>query len=131
VIEGSFTVIDESRKALEQARRMSEIQLTTDEARLLAASVHRERFGDGSSGIGQLIPFETLLRPRRTEDQANDLFTVMNRVQENAVSGGLRVWNRGQRSTSREVKGIDQSVRLNRAIWGLAEQLYQLKAACP
>ena len=34
-----------------------------------------------------------------------------------------------RRITTREVKGIDQDVKLNRALWMLAERMAELKAA--
>jgi hypothetical protein len=57
------------------------------------------------------------------------LWSVFNRVQENLVKGGLsgRAANGRQQST-RPVQGIDQNVRLNRALWLLADGLRQLKA---
>jgi len=48
--------------------------------------------------------------------------------------GGLSAWgrdanNRPRRVTTREVRGIDQDVKLNRALWVLGERMAQLKAA--
>lgn len=45
------------------------------------------------------------------------------------IKGGLsgRTAN-GRRQRTREVQGIDQNLRLNRALWMLAEGLRQLKA---
>ncbi|PZQ63316.1 MAG: hypothetical protein DI563_28040 [Variovorax paradoxus] len=34
----------------------------------------------------------------------------------------------GRRTTTREVQGIDQNVKLNRALWVLAEEMRSLKA---
>ena len=75
-----------------------------------------------------------LLAPRRQADTNNDLFSVMNRIQENVIRGGIRTWGRHPQTralrhiTTREVKGIDQTVSLNRALWNAAESLMQLKA---
>ena len=75
-----------------------------------------------------------LLAPRRQADTNNDLFSVMNRIQENVIRGGVKAWGRNRlnrssrRITTREVKGIDQTVSLNRALWNAAELLMQLKA---
>ena len=72
-----------------------------------------------------------MLTIRRREDTGNDLWSVFNRVQENTVRGGLRFRNEetGRRNRTREVKGIDQNIRLNRALWELAEKMASLKAA--
>jgi hypothetical protein len=130
VIEGSYRVIQEARKGLAQAREMSQLLLTYDEQRLLAASVHAERFGH--SEIGKLIQAEELLKAKRKDDLRNDLWTTTNRLQEYALGGGVRAWDRSKRSrrvSMRAVNGIDQTIHLNRTIWGFADQLMELKAA--
>ena len=70
-----------------------------------------------------------LLAVRRVDDAGADLWSVLNRVQENLVKGGLdgRTAN-GRRQHTRPVQGIDQNLRLNRALWLLAEGMRQLKA---
>jgi hypothetical protein len=67
--------------------------------------------------------------PRRADDSRGDLWSVFNRIQENLIKGGLRarVAN-GRRQTTRPVQGIDNGIRLNRALWLLADGLRQLKA---
>jgi len=56
-------------------------------------------------------------------------------VQENVIKGGLHGVQRdgnGRRLravSTRQVKGIDQDVKLNRALWQLAERMAELKAA--
>ena len=44
------------------------------------------------------------------------------------MKGGLRGRNRaGRNTTTRPVNGIDQNVKLNRALWVLAEEMRRLK----
>jgi hypothetical protein len=67
----------------------------------------------------------TLLTPRRVEDQSNDLWTVLNRVQENLLQGGLSDGRRtqvGTLRTLRSLRGIDSKVSINKKLWSLAEQ---------
>jgi hypothetical protein len=69
---------------------------------------------------------ETLLKARRTEDEGADLWTVMNRVQENLIRGGVSDARRdrgGRLRSVRSLKGIDSKVSLNKGLWGLAERL--------
>ena len=66
-----------------------------------------------------------LLYPRRYDDNAHDLWTTFNVAQENVIRGGLSgiardAQNRRRRTTTRQVNGIDQDVRLNKALWVLA-----------
>ena len=70
-----------------------------------------------------------VLAPRRFDDNRPDLWSVFNRTQENLTQGGLpaRTAN-GRRQHTRPVQGIDQNVRLNRALWLLADGMQRLKA---
>ncbi len=70
-----------------------------------------------------------ILMPRRHDDRRPDLWSVFNRTQENLTQGGLRGRSaNGRRQQTRPVQGIDQNIRLNRALWLLADGMRQLKA---
>jgi hypothetical protein len=70
-----------------------------------------------------------ILMPRRFDDRRPDLWSVFNRTQENLTKGGLHGRSaNGRRQQTRPVQGIDSDVRLNRALWLLADGLRQLKA---
>src|SRR5258708_19386488 len=69
-----------------------------------------------------------LLNPRRYGDGAKDLWTSLNCVQENIIRGGQRDRSRrrpdGSRMPkSRAIKGIDEDMKLNKALWEMAEVL--------
>ncbi len=135
VIEGSYTVLEESKRALDQADAWAGVSLSRDEQVVMAESAHVLRFGEGEeAGSATPIRPEQLLSVRRREDASRDLWTTTNVLQENAIRGGLTGWgrdanNRRRRVTTREVRGIDQDVRLNRALWLLGERMAQIKAA--
>ncbi|RSC92822.1 DUF932 domain-containing protein, partial [Pandoraea apista] len=70
-----------------------------------------------------------ILMPRRFDDRRPDLWSVFNRTQENLTQGGLRGRSaNGRRHQTRPVQGIDQNIRLNRALWLLADGMRQWKA---
>ena len=69
---------------------------------------------------------DAILRPRRVEDNADDLWTILNRVQENLIRGGVCDGHRGRNGRLRSVRalrGLDSKVTMNKAIWSLAEQV--------
>ena len=69
-----------------------------------------------------------LLVPRREADARADLWSTFNRVQEALVSGGLEGRSAsGHRMRTRPVQGIDANLKLNRALWLLAEAMRQIK----
>lgn len=134
VIEGSFTVVEESRRAIEVADHWAGIELNRDERQIFSEAAHMVRFADSDGEVTTTIRPDALLAPRRQADVGNDLWRTTNAIQENAIRGGLHGVGRGadgrtRRSTSRPVHGIDADVRLNRSIWHLAERMAQLKAA--
>lgn len=134
VIEGAYSVIDQSVKALAAPAEWSQIRLGTDERNALADAAHVLRFGDSEGVVTTPIKPVQLLEPRRYGDRENDLWTTFNVVQENVIRGGLRGFGRDanmrrRRVTTRGVNGIDQDVKLNKALWVLGEAMAKLKAA--
>jgi hypothetical protein len=126
VIEGAFTVLDSFEDVSEQVEGMKAITLNDGEQAAFARAALTVKYDDPTKPA----PFfaEKLLSPNRVEDRPNDLFTVFNRVQENLIRGGImgRTAN-GNRSTTREVAGIDQNLKINRSLWVLAEEMRKLK----
>jgi len=135
VIEGTYTVLDAAQKTLAAPVEWSQITLNTDQRNAFAEAAHVLRFGDAAdSPVAQAIMPQTLLSPRRAEDRGNDLWRTFNVVQENSVKGGLHgvrydEQNRRRRSTTRPVNGIDQDVKLNKALWILTERMAQLASS--
>lgn len=128
-IGGTFDAVNASIEA------MRAIELNPVERMDFAAAAHRLRFPVAEGETPSPIQPQALLAPRRSADATNDLWSVFNVVQENCIKGGLSgrapydpvARKRGRRVTTREVGGIDQNVRLNRALWSLAEEAAALK----
>lgn len=131
VIEGSYRVVKESALALETSRAWGRLQLTAPEQKVFAEAARTVRFADSEGLVTTPITAEQLLRPRRSADAGADLWRTMNRVQENVIKGGVTGYaienGRRRATTTREIKGIDQDVKLNRALWTLAEKMAELK----
>jgi hypothetical protein len=126
VIEGSYQVIENVTNLAERIDLYKSIQLTTDEQQLLANAAADVRWGDNNS----LIRNSELLLPRRWEDNKSDLWTAFNRIQENMVKGGMMGRSKtGRRTRTREVGGVSENVKLNRALWTLADEFAKLKTA--
>ncbi len=134
VIDGTYRVLGQAEVVLAAPQDWSRIALDRDAKAALAASAHALRFGDADGKAKTPIRPEQLLAPRRADDRANDLWTVMNVVQENVIRGGLSArapatmdqhgrWRRGRVVTTRAVNNIDQDVKLNKALWSLGERM--------
>lgn len=130
VIQSTERIISQAPKVMEAIELWRGIQLTQPEQLILAEAAYDLRF---EQPVGNLTPND-LLTARRREDVSNDLYTTFNRIQENTVRGGLRhtvvnpETNQSRRTRTREVKGIDQDSKLNRALWAIGEKMAALKS---
>lgn len=127
VIEGAFRVLDSFEMANGQRDNMRALTLNQGEQAAFARAALGLKYDDPDAAPP--ITEAQLLNPRRHADIAPDLWATFNRVQENLIKGGVsgRSAN-GKRTTTRPVQGIDQNVKLNRALWVLAEEMRRLKA---
>ena len=89
VIDGTYRVLGQAEAVLAAPRDWSRIALDRDAKAALAASANALRFGDAEGKVATPVKPEQLLAPRRADDRADDLWTVMNVVQENVMRGGL------------------------------------------
>lgn len=126
VIEGAYEVLHGFDRAQESRDAMQAITLDAGESEVFARAALALKYDDDKPAP---ITESQILLPRRHDDSRRDLWSVFNRTQENLIKGGLsaRAAN-GRRQTTRPVQGIDNGIRLNRALWLLADGLRQLKA---
>lgn len=128
VIEGAYEVLRQFERVDGQRDAMRSQILRPYEQMALAEAALSYRYDETKAPAP--ITAAQLLTPHRIEDRSNDLWTTFNRVQENVIKGGLRGKNKAnRRTTTRAVNGIDQDVKLNRALWVLAEALRNQQAA--
>jgi Domain of unknown function (DUF932) len=128
VAAGAFEVLDGLTRVVESRDAMRAVTLNDGEQRAFARAALALRF-DTDEGQAAPVTPEQVNRARRLDDRAADLWTTFNRVQENVVRGGLAARSaNGRRTSTRAVTGIDQDVKLNRALWTLAEEMRALKA---
>ncbi len=70
-----------------------------------------------------------LLVPHRIEDEHDNLYTVLNVIQENLLRGNISGVNKetGRRFTSREIISIAKDVDVNQGLWTIAERSANIK----
>jgi hypothetical protein len=140
VIEASVEISRGVPGLMGKLEQFKAITLSAPEKLAFAKAAHVLRFPDfdGDRERHAIEPAK-LVEPRRVEDRRDDLYSVLNVVQENVVKGGQRGYqkartdeqghfHKGRRVKSREVKGIDGNVNLNKALWTLAEEMAKVKA---
>ncbi|MCW7763462.1 DUF932 domain-containing protein [Photorhabdus luminescens] len=123
VIEGAYEVLGFFGKVIESRDEMKSITLDEDEQRIYA----KHALGYKYDAYVPVTPEQVLL-PNRRQDDRNDLWTTYQCVQENLIKGGLIGRTaKGQRTRTRAVNGITGDVKLNNALWSLAEEMKALK----
>jgi len=128
VIEGAYEVLRGFDRVKESRDAMRGTTLDEGEAEVFARSALALKY-DPTDSKPAPITESQILMPRRFDDRRPDLWSVFNRTQENLTKGGLHGRSaNGRRQQTRPVQGIDSDVRLNRALWMLADGLRQLKA---
>ncbi|MHA1053668.1 DUF932 domain-containing protein [Enterobacter mori] len=122
VIEGAYEVLGIFDRVEENRDAMQSLLLPPPAQQAFAKAALTYRFGEEHQPVTEA----QILTPQRYEDRQDDLWSVFNRCQENLLKGGLPGRTaKGKRSHTRAVKGIDGDVKLNRALWVMAEELQQ------
>ncbi|NIH92176.1 hypothetical protein FHW31_003651 [Enterobacter asburiae] len=122
VIEGAYEVLGIFDRVEEKRDVMQSLVLSPPAQQAFATAALTYRFGEEH----QPVTASQILTPRRYEDHQDDLWSVFNRCQENLLKGGLPGRTaKGKRSHTRAVNGIDGDIKLNRALWVMAEQMLQ------
>jgi Domain of unknown function (DUF932) len=135
VVQGAYDVLDGFDLIREVRENLQGTKLDQGEQQAFARAALALRYEPKNTDGGQSEPVAAppvtesqILRPKRLEDATDDLWTTFNVVQENMMRGGLRGRTAsGRRMQTRPVQGIDQGIKLNRALWVLAEEMRRLK----
>ncbi len=126
VIDVTYEIMDETPRVMQQIATWKGIETTPQERRIFAEAAAELR------DTGEFKPdADRLLATRRQVDRDAATWTVANVIQENLIRGGTRGVNMttGRRSNTREVKGVSENLRINKAVWKLTEAFAQLKGA--
>ena len=133
VLEAAGRIQKQTDRIASQIETWTGLELTDSEMSQFAKEASRILLpSQDDTNVIPLVRHETLLKVRRSEDTGRDLWTVFNRIQENALQGGLsyaRLNAQGQvrNNTARRITSIDRNLEVNRALWDLASQFSETK----
>ena len=128
-VQAAITGIAENANLIsDNIETMKAIELTPNEQGIFARAAHSYVYDEPEKAP---ISADRLLYARRGADQKPNLWNTFNRVQENIIKGGIRGYNRDNRRrvTTRHITSIDKDVKINRALWQLADEMKNLKLA--
>lgn len=111
-------------KLMEKIDTLSSIKLTELEKESFARSSVPLRFSNNLE-----IDHTDLLIPHRDEDTRDDLYTVLNVIQENLLRGNISGTNKetGRRFTSKKINSIFKDTSVNQGLWEIAERIASIK----
>ena len=109
---------------MEKIERLETIKLSQLEKESFARSAIPLRFDKHLK-----VDYQDLLVPHRDEDTNDDLYTVLNVIQENLLRGNITGTNveTGRRFTSREITSISKDVDVNQGLWDIVERIASIK----
>ena len=123
VIEGATRILHNAEEVVARIGEYKAIELTPAEQHAFATAAVQVRWGEDKP-----VKALSLLESHRYADRGADLWTTFNRVQENLIKGGVAGRTAtGRRTTTRAVGGVSENVKLNKALWTLADTMAALK----
>lgn len=111
-------------QALKDAEKYRSIVLTEFERQRFAKEAINMRW----DGEKYSVDTDHVLRARRHSQNDKTLWNTFNVVQESIIKGGI--WQKGKNNKitrSRPIRGIDQSIKLNKKLWLAMETLAEKK----
>lgn len=111
--------------------RMKSYETSVGERIALADAAVKARFCRDAERPASFIADmrQNMLKTRRVDDQSNDMYTVMNVIQENVLRGGMLYQTRNTIRRVASINNVDRNVSINQALWKEAEDLIARKAA--
>ena len=111
-------------KLMEKINKLESITLNQSEKESFAKYSIPLRFEEHLE-----INHNDLLIPHREQDIKDDLYTVLNVIQENLLRGNISGVNKesGRKFTSKEINSISKDTDVNKGIWDIAERIASIK----
>ena len=112
-------------KLLEKISKFESITLNQNEKESFLQSAIPLRFENHL----ELDNPNELLKPLRIEDKRDDLYTVLNILQENFLSSKVSGYNKetNRRFASKQITSISKDVEINKGLWDIAERIASIK----
>ena len=111
-------------KLIQKIEKLESITLNQNEKESFAKSSIPLRFEEHLE-----INHKDLLIPHRMQDYKDDLYTVLNVIQENLIRGNIQGINKDtkRRFTSKEITSSSKDTEVNKGLWDIAEKIAQIK----
>lgn len=131
VLKGTKEIIDRAPLIQQQVESWRKLNLTDAQRLLLAEAILINRYGvDKHNNHLAPVSAESLLIPRRPEDEGKTLWVTTNVIQENIMRGDvIGVSRTGRRVRTRTITSVNAELDINRNVWATAGVLAERLAA--
>jgi hypothetical protein len=137
--EGIDAIANNVPQLIEQVQLLQSVQLTEEQEVQLANKLYTARLAN----VGRVTSISPYQYPRREADVSQDAFTVLNRIQERMIRGGISytyerqvkdaggnvLYTQTRTSTSRRLASVTAQLNLNRLAYDEALKLVGHKQA--
>jgi hypothetical protein len=105
---------------IETLNKFTQVQLSEEQKIEFALASIGIRFENGTS----VVKPEEILKPKRSEDEGSDLWSVLNTIQERLIQGEFTMSNPTTNKTrkARSIKNFKKDIELNEKLFNLAYQ---------
>ena len=119
-------ILEAFPSTLETAQRWSSIEVSLGIQLQFAEKASKMKWQDQIK-----IRSDDLLRARRQADMQDNLWTLLNRVQENIIRGGISYIAHDEqgnpyRQRTRRINSVQENVRVNTQLWNLTKELEEV-----
>ena len=132
VIEGTYKIVEDMPQIMERVEGFKGLALNDRERHAFATAALQLRYPTDEAGndTAPIAPEKLLSSRRYVDSNKKDLWTTFNTVQENFMKGGLSGrGTTGKRLHTRKIASVTEDLRLNKALWVLADMMGKHKAA--
>jgi len=124
VVKAINNITDIKPQLMDNIHQLESIKLSQEEKESFAKSSIPLRFEKHLE-----INHNDLLIPHREQDEKDDLYTVLNVIQENLLRGNISGINKdtNRKFTSKEITSISKDVEVNKGLWELTQRIAFIK----
>jgi hypothetical protein len=114
-------IIDKLPLTIESMNKLKSIQLSEEQQHKFALEALGLRFEEKGLTFDDSNSVTELLEATREKDKGDDVWVVMNRIQEKLIHGGFNYINeKGKTRKARKIKNFQQDIKLNQKLFNLA-----------
>ncbi|BBH54662.1 DUF932 domain-containing protein [Fluviispira sanaruensis] len=137
IIDAAFEVLSNCPDVEKNVTEMNKLILTEREREVFAEASLLLKYNDDDIEETLKENFSPtpslLLVNRRRGDSGKDLFSTFNVIQENLIKGGQLFFGKDKsgfkvKKTTRPVKSVIEDLKLNKALWTLANKMLEIRS---